>query len=138
MSVSPIQLEALYALGFELYAAGHFEKAADLFRLLCLYQSDKSRNWIALGGANQQRKEYESAIAAFVMASFADPLNPEPRLYAAHCLIALMDLTGALEATREALRLCKKRGDKDKITSRAFSLFRALESYDARQSILKP
>jgi type III secretion system low calcium response chaperone LcrH/SycD len=123
------QIESLYALGFELYGAGEFEKAADLLRLLCLCDPEKSRNWIALGGANQKRKEHRSAIAAFVMASFQEPLSPEPRLYAAHSFIDLMDLSAALEATKQALALCHKRDDKKEVESRAESLLHALESY---------
>ncbi|MDH4470010.1 MAG: SycD/LcrH family type III secretion system chaperone [Verrucomicrobiae bacterium] len=129
ITISSRQLESLYALGFELYGAGEFEKAADLFRLLCLYDPEKSRNWIALGGANQQRGEYQLAIAAFVMASFQEPLSPEPRLYAAHSFIDLMDLSAALEATKQALELCEKRDDKKEVQSRASSLLQALESY---------
>ena len=131
VSISTMQLEAIYSLGFELYATGHFEKAADLFRLLCLYQPEKSRNWIALGGANHEGKDYESAIAALVMASFEDPLNPEPRLYSAHSCIDLMDLPAAREATREALKLCEKRNDTDAIKIRVLSLLEALESFAA-------
>ncbi|MCF7729196.1 MAG: tetratricopeptide repeat protein [Chthoniobacterales bacterium] len=128
-TISSRQIESLYALGFELYGAGEFEKAADLFRLLCLYDPEKPRNWIALGGANQQRRAYQSAIAAFGMASFQDPLSPEPRLYAAHSFIDLKELPAALEVTKQALQLCENREDKKEVQSRAVALFQALERY---------
>lgn len=128
-SVTKRQREALYALGFELHHAGYFNKAADLFRLLCLYEPENARNWVALGGANQQKKEHEAALAAFLMASFHDPLNPESRLYAAHSFVDLGDLPAALESVQTALHLCENRTDKQEIKLRAFSLFQALKNY---------
>jgi type III secretion system low calcium response chaperone LcrH/SycD len=137
VNVTGRQLEALYTLGFELYSTGNFEKAADLFRLLCLYEPQRTRNWIALGGANQNRKDYNAAIAAFLMASLQQPLSPEPRLYAAHSFIDIMNLPAALDSVQKALQLCENREDKKEVQSRALLLFQALDSYIANNQVSK-
>lgn len=123
------QCEALYALGFELYSEGYFDKAADLFRLNCFYEPENPRNWIALGGANQHIKNYDTAIAAFLMATHHDPLNPEPRLYLAHSFIDAQDISAALESARAALILCGNKEDHEKIKAKAFALCQALEKF---------
>ncbi|MFZ4116387.1 MAG: tetratricopeptide repeat protein [Chthoniobacterales bacterium] len=137
VNVTERQLEALYTLGFELYNTDNFEKAADLFRLLCIYEPQRTRNWIALGGANQNIKDYNAAIAAFLIASLQEPLSPEPRLYAAHSFIDIMNLPAALDSAQKALQLCENREDKKEVESRALSLLQALESYLSNNQVLK-
>ncbi len=122
------QLEVLYMLGFEFYKSENFQKAADIFRLLCFYEPEKSRNWMALGGANQNSKNYRTAAAAFLMAALEDPLNPEPRLYLAHSFIDMMNLSAARDAVEQALELCTLSNNQQKLQLKAQSLLRALES----------
>ncbi|MFI0348135.1 MAG: hypothetical protein ACH346_05130 [Chthoniobacterales bacterium] len=129
------QIEALYALGFKLYQAECFPQAADIFRLLCFYEPRNSRNWIALGGANQHTKNHYSAAAAFAMASMYDPLNPEPKFYSAHCFIDLMNLPLALQCAETSLHLCKSSGE-NSIRPRVQALCNALVAHLASNKIL--
>ena len=127
--VSRHQLEMLYSVGIELYYSGLFEKAADLFRLLCFYEQANPKHWIALGGAHQHTKDHERALASFAMASLYDPQNPEPKLYAAHSLIDLGDLPRSLECAQAAVQLCKNKPADTLIKSRADALCHALRHH---------
>ncbi|HLB34175.1 MAG: hypothetical protein A3F67_00630 [Verrucomicrobia bacterium RIFCSPHIGHO2_12_FULL_41_10] len=121
------ELDSLYALAFDLYQTECFEQAVDIFRLLCFYEPQKSKNWIGLGGALQHTKNHQAALAAFGMASFYDPLNPAPRFYAAHSLIDIQDLPMALASAKAAIELCNHQTDKHNIKSRATTLSEALQ-----------
>ena len=120
------ELAQLYKLGFDLYKAEYFEQASDLFRLLCFYEPRESKNWLALGGAAQRLKNHSSALAAFAMAAFYDPLNPDPRFYAAHSFIDLKNLPMALESAEAALALCRTLNDKNNIAKKTAALRDAL------------
>ena len=128
------QLESLYALGFKLYKTVCFQQAADIFKLLCFYEPRDSRNWIALGGANQHTKNHYASAAAFAMASMYDPLNPEPKYYAAHCFIDLKDLSSALKCAQTSLQLCKMVGDNNHIRPRVQGLCNALAAHQLTQA----
>ncbi len=106
-SLSKEQIESLYALGCQLYEAQCYREAADLFRFLCFFESRIAHYWIALGGAYQHSKHHDNALAAFTMACLLDPRNPEPRFYTAHTLIALQDLSLALQSINIAIQLCQ-------------------------------
>lgn len=120
------QLNALYALGLKLYRSECFQQAVDIFKLLCFYEPKSSRNWMALGGANQHTKNHYAAAASFAMASMYDPLNADPKFYAAHTFIDLQDLRLALQCVQTSLDLCKSQGDKNNIQPRAQALCDAL------------
>ena len=127
--VTSNQLEALYLLACQLYYTECFDKAADLFRLLCFYQPGDAKNWMGLGGAHQHIENHEAALAAFIMAYLHDPQNPEPRLYAAHSLIDLKNLPLALESAELAVELCARDHNHDATRKNAISLCSALKDY---------
>lgn len=128
-TVTEPQLEALYALACELYHAECYDKAADLFRLLCFYQPNHVKGWLGLGGAHQRLQNHEAALSAFTMASVYDPQNPEPRLYAAHSFIDLKDLPAALASAQIAVQLCRYRHNQDRLRVNAELLCTALKNY---------
>ncbi len=103
--ISKQQVESLCGLGYQLYEAQCYQEAGDLFRFLCFFESRVAQHWIALGGAYQHTKHHDNALAAFTMACFLDPHNPEPRFYTAHTLIDLQDLPLALQSIAMAIEL---------------------------------
>lgn len=128
-NVTEEQLEALYHLATELYCAECYNKAADLFRLLCFYKPEEVRAWVGLGGSHQRIGNHKAALSAFMIASSYDPQSPEPRLYAAHSLIDLENLPLALESAQAALRFCRYRSDQDHLRLSAELLCLALKNY---------
>jgi tetratricopeptide (TPR) repeat protein len=120
------QLESLYLAGFQLYDMQCYQEAADLFRLLCFYESRVASYWVALGGAYQHIKCHDNALAAFTMASLLDPSNPESRFYAAHSCIGLMNLHHALDYVNAAITLAKHHSNKKDLYWRALALKNAL------------
>jgi type III secretion system low calcium response chaperone LcrH/SycD len=119
-------IEALYAAGYNLYSAGQFKEAADIFRLLCTYEHRNPRNWMALGGASQHINNHQSANAAFAMAGILDPVNPDARMHAADSFIALKDYNGARKCAEAAITICGDRPELSEIKQRAIALRDAL------------
>ena len=84
------QLEALYALGHNLYTAGRFEDAQTVFQGLCLFDYSDSRFWTGLGAALQAGGRYDKAIDVYSMAAMTTGLvDPAPIYYAAQCYLKM-------------------------------------------------
>jgi type III secretion system low calcium response chaperone LcrH/SycD len=112
------QLETLYAMGHELFAAGEFADAVTVFIRLCLHDHGNRRFWMGLGGSLQGAGNLGKAIDAYGMAGLCSaPDDPEPFYRIALChlkqkraeaasqfldIIARMD--GAGDAAQAAFR----------------------------------
>jgi len=91
-------LEAVYAVGHGLYAAGKYQDALDFFRVLCLCRQTESRYWFGLGAASQVLGDHANAVRAYGMAALFDSENPQIPLRAAECFIKLGDTDTARQA----------------------------------------
>ena len=120
--ITKSQLESLYLAGFQLYEMQCYQEAADLFRLLCLYEPRVARHWIALGGAYQHIQYHDNALASFAMASLLDPSNPDSKFYSAHSCIDLRNLQDALKCASAAVTLAKYHADKKDLYRKALVL----------------
>jgi type III secretion system low calcium response chaperone LcrH/SycD len=86
------QLEALYALGRQLYIVGQYNDAEIIFQSLCLYDQGQSRFWLGLGGVRQNQGRYEEALASYFMATeLPGPLDSAAVLSAGLCWMKLGD-----------------------------------------------
>ena len=84
------QLEALYALGYNLYTAGRYEDSRTVFQGLCLYDQTDSRFWSGLGASLQGGGQFEKAIDVYSMAAMTTGLaDPAPIYYAAQCYLKM-------------------------------------------------
>jgi type III secretion system low calcium response chaperone LcrH/SycD len=91
------QLEALYALGHNLYTAGRHQDAETVFQALCLYDYTQSRFWLGLAGSLQANGHYQKAAEGYSMAALSDGLkDPSPFYYAAICFLKMGDAESAL------------------------------------------
>jgi type III secretion system low calcium response chaperone LcrH/SycD len=91
-------LEAVYAVGHGLYAAGKYDDALDFFRVLCLCRQTESRYWFGFGAASQVLGDHANAVQAYGMAALFDSENPQIPLRAAECFIKLGDTNTARQA----------------------------------------
>lgn len=84
------QLEAGYALAYNLYSAGNYSDAEVLFQALCLYDHNDERFWMGLAGCRQAGGNLMGAIDAYSMAGVAGALaDPAPFVHAGMCYMKL-------------------------------------------------
>ena len=96
-------LEAIYAVTYNVYTSGKYAEAMKLFGILSLLDPTDYR--FVFGGASCQQMmgEYLAASVYFQLAGGLDPENPAPMLHTAECLLALKDKDGARAALEHAL-----------------------------------
>lgn len=66
------ELDALYAVGYRLLAAGKAEDAQHVFRLLCTLDHLTGKHWLALAAAEQARHHREGAQVALAAAEYLE------------------------------------------------------------------
>lgn len=92
------EVEAIYALGFNLYNSGKYDDADKVFRYLVLLDHTNAKYWNALGSVQQVRREFSKAVTSYAYASFLDLENPKPQYGAAQCFLAMGDKVNAESA----------------------------------------
>lgn len=103
IGLSPKTYDLFYAAGRDLYEQNAFEKAADVFFLMTIFNYCYSNVWISLGLSEQKCGRFESALKAFAMAVMTNIDSPEPYLCAADCCLAMNDLAEAKIYLDEAM-----------------------------------
>lgn len=96
--ITTAEIETIYRMGYNFYAAGKYDDADTVFRYLVYLDHTNQKYWIALGSVLQMERNFEKAAAAFGYAGFLNLSNPKPQYYAAQCLLALGDRENALSA----------------------------------------
>lgn len=97
------EAERFYAFGYSLYAAGSFQKAAEVFEVLCFRKPLEYPHWFGLASSFQESGCYEKAVNAWAMAAILDRLSPHPHFHAAECCFSLGRVQEAETALRTAL-----------------------------------
>lgn len=97
--------ETTYALAYDLYQNGHYEKANKLFTLLTLANPKEKKFWMGTAASLQSLGQYDIAITNYAMAASIDMNDPWPHHHAAECYIALNKTAEAKNALNEAERL---------------------------------
>jgi type III secretion system low calcium response chaperone LcrH/SycD len=122
------QIEGLYNTGFHLYQSGAYDEAMNVFRPLALLDSGEARNWIALGGCHQMKKEYEQALEYYGNAAIIDPSNPRPIFNALECNIALKKYPEAKSSAEYLIAIASDKPEYASLVVRAKVLLGAIES----------
>jgi type III secretion system low calcium response chaperone LcrH/SycD len=106
-------MEALYAVAYNVYQSGKYQDAVKIFGLLSVLDPTDYR--FVFGGAScmQMLGEYMMAGMYYQMAGGLDTANPAPMLHSAECFLALKDRDGAKFALEQAL---ERAGDKAEFT----------------------
>ncbi len=96
-------IEAIYAVTYNVYSSGKYAEAMKLFGILSLLDPTDFR--FVFGGASclQMMGEYLTASVYFQLAGGLDTENPAPMLHTAECLLALKDKDGAKAALEQTL-----------------------------------
>lgn len=103
-------IDLFYELAFNLYQAGDYKQAEELFRRTILAKPLEKRHWQGLASCLQMQNRYEEALVPWSMCCLVDPENPLPHFHAAECLLSLEDIEEAFKA----LKACENR-DTEKV-----------------------
>lgn len=105
-----MDVNTLYETGYRFYAAGKYEDAEGIFRLLTSYAPKQGEIWMALGATLQLQKKFSEALDCFGVSALLDTAasNPTPHAHAAECLWALEEMNKAKIALKSAILIAKK------------------------------
>lgn len=103
VGITDDEMEAIYAVTYNLYSTGKYMDAARLFGLLTMLNPYEYR--FIFGGAScmQMLGEYTLASMYFQLAAGLEEENPAPMLHTAECLLILKDRDGAKAALEFAV-----------------------------------
>ena len=87
--LSQPQMDAVYAHGLQLFSAGSYKKAEEIFAGLCLFNIAEARYWQAKGDCRSKQGDHHGAYRCFSAASIISPQEPKHLLAAALCQIRL-------------------------------------------------
>lgn len=127
------EMESIYAIAYNFYNHGKFDRANDLFTALCQMDTYQSKYWIGLGAARQMQKKYEKAIDAYGMATLFDTKNPFPAFYAAHCCMKLKDHDRAIQALEAVIQIAKDKKEYKDLYPQAEQLLEGLHKKTPQQ-----
>jgi type III secretion low calcium response chaperone LcrH/SycD len=109
LGLSENELEAMYAVGYNLYIGGKYTDAIKIFSVLSLLSPLDYR--FIFGGAScfQMMGEYMMASLYYQLACSMNTEDPAPMMHTAECLLAVKDKDGAVFALEQVL---ERAGDK--------------------------
>ncbi len=97
------EMEATYANGFNMFQAGNYKKASQIFEFLVMFDNGEKKYWTALGATMFNLRNYNGALTAYSSAVLID-VDPKLLVKIAQCHLALDAkeiASGALEAAIE-------------------------------------
>lgn len=100
----PHALEALYALGHQLYGQARYDDAAAVFEYLTVQDHTMPRYAVGTAASLQMLGRHELALGYYGYASLLDPLDPKPVFHGCECLLAMGDVVQAREGLESVLR----------------------------------
>lgn len=104
-------VERFYAFGFAHYGSGHWNEAADVFRVLCTKRPLEPKFWFALGATLQEAGSYQDALYSWAMAALLKTEDPYPHFHAAECCLSLNMTKDAAAALQETVIRLQKEPD---------------------------
>jgi type III secretion system low calcium response chaperone LcrH/SycD len=121
------EMEAAYALAFNLASQGQLVEAEQMFAWLCGLDQYQPKYFLGLGVCRQQLKNTGKALEAFAMAGLLDASDPVPAVRAAECQLALGRLDEARDALDAARHWAGDRPEHQAVRARAAELDAYLE-----------
>lgn len=97
----------LYAVAYDAYAKGRYERAGQLFAQLALYDHRDPRYMKGLAAATQMLGKYGQALQIYAFIVLMDMKDPVPLMRAGDCFKAMGRHAEAAEAFDLARSLCK-------------------------------
>ena len=125
------EMEAVYAVGYNLYKAGKLDDALKVFRFLVFFDHLEKKYWMGLGATQHLQGKYEDAINAYSYAALLDMEDPRAALHAAECHLAMGNKVEAESALNAVLEFAPSSSGTDKYRERAEAFLSLMEKQDA-------
>jgi len=94
-------LDNVYALAYEKYQKGEYEKASNFFRYLVIFNEKRYEYLLGLAASLHKQGEFDEASRIYLLAAIHRPDDPVPSFHGADCYLKL----GDIESARAALNL---------------------------------
>ncbi len=101
-------LEHIYANAYQLFKAGHYDKAKGIFQLLLVLNPSDAKYSMGLATCCRQQKDFDEAIHFFFKTALLDKESPYPFYFAAECMVEKNDEASGIMALRLADERAKK------------------------------
>ncbi|MQA40736.1 SycD/LcrH family type III secretion system chaperone [Rugamonas aquatica] len=125
------ELEAAYALAYNLYGQARWEDALAMFDFLCAHDHLQRRFHIGRAACLQMHKQYERALVAYGVAHLMDVDDPDVGLRIAECLAGLGRHADARLALATVAVQVEGKPEHDAVGRRAQALFDLLAQVEA-------
>lgn len=96
------EITALFIAAADLYNQKEYEKAADAFYVLTIFDPTRSLFWKCLGNAKFHSDHFKDALDAYAMAIKINQQDPECMFYQAQCLVKENRLQEAIDLLDQA------------------------------------
>ena len=105
------QLDAMYALAYQLYQADNFKDAAAIFQGLVLFDSSNSDYLMGLASSEQGLEHYERASDLFAMVcAHSGMTDPKPMYYSCICALKNGERDKAILGLKTTIEVIGARG----------------------------
>jgi type III secretion system low calcium response chaperone LcrH/SycD len=125
--ISDDEMEAAYAVAFNLVNQGQFEDAEKLLAWLAGLDQFEPKYLIGVGICRQQMGQHQGAVDAFSAAGVLEVANPVPALRAAECYLAMGQMDQARSGLKAALHWAGEKPAHAAIRQRAAALLASLD-----------
>lgn len=115
-------INAIYALAYNLLKQGRHEEALKYLSLLSLYRPVDPKVVVGLAVTYQMLQMLEQAINVYSFAAFIEPENPEHMLSMAQCQIAQHAFAAAVQSLDIVIRFCNQNEGFDRVRQQAEAL----------------
>lgn len=106
--MKPEDMNYIYAIGYNYYLSGKYEKASEIFCFCTMFDSLNREYWMALGGARQMNKQYEEAVQCYFMVTTLKSKEPLAYYEMGKCLLKLGMRSEAEDSLNKAIERFQK------------------------------
>ncbi|MGC8718448.1 MAG: SycD/LcrH family type III secretion system chaperone [Thermodesulforhabdaceae bacterium] len=129
------QMEAIYSIGYNLYQAGKYNDAVQVFTWLGIFNPFVSKYWLGLGASLQMIKDFENALNAYAVAAItSEPEDPVPHLHAGECYVGMGDIEEAGKAFQMAADFSKDKPKYAKTYQKALAFLEIIKEVKLEES----
>jgi type III secretion system low calcium response chaperone LcrH/SycD len=114
LSIPKDKLNAMYAIAYDLYSNDKYEKAVNIFGMLCLYDPLNIDYWQGLGATHKMLKHYDLAALAYSTLIQLRSTQMSYYLDLAECFLQMKQVENAKNCLQGALLI----GEADNLKNR--------------------
>ncbi|MGE0329466.1 MAG: SycD/LcrH family type III secretion system chaperone [Ramlibacter sp.] len=118
-----------YALAYNEYGQGRYDKALQFFKLLLIYRPTNTVYLLGAALCLQRLRSYEMAAAAFVVLSYLEPGVPQHALAQAECHLLCHEREQARETLVMTIDYCDRNPGHDTVRARAQAMLELMKAH---------